>query len=213
MYPLFFLTNFGDPFLTIPLAAVVLCWLACASRPRAACSWALGFGCGASLVALSKFAYAAWDIGSTTLHFTGISGHTMLSTAVYPPVAAICASRAGPVAARYAIYAGFIFAVSIGLSRVAIGAHSWSEVVSGCVLGGAIAVMTLRVAASTPRLAAHALPQNHSNTYRTNAAKRGTAAFVTAALTIVLLGHGHIAPVSSWITDVAPKLTEWWSTL
>ncbi|MCD4547994.1 phosphatase PAP2 family protein, partial [Burkholderia pseudomallei] len=138
---LFFLTNFGDPMLTAPLAFAVLSWLAASRRRRAALVWALGFACAVGVVALTKFVYAGWGIGIAAWRFTGVSGHTMLGAAVYPLVAAICVRDAYP---RRALAAGLAFALAIGMSRVLLGFHSWSEIVSGWLLGAAVAASTAR---------------------------------------------------------------------
>lgn len=231
MHLLFFLTNFGDPFLTVPLAAAVLCWFAGTRQWRAAFCWTGGFACGTGAVALTKFAYAGWGIGIAALHFTGISGHTMLSAAVYPLVGAICASRAGQTAARYGARAGLAFAFAIGTSRVLFGFHSISEIVSGWLLGAGVGAATLRVV-TLAREAAVPLNGGERNGLangrrhadippragrkrdpRATLPPRGTAPFTAAVVVIVLLCHGRIAPLSDWIANAAPKLSEWSGTL
>jgi hypothetical protein len=231
MHALYYLTDFGDPFLAIPLALSVQCWLAATRQWRAARCWAAGFICGAGLVALTKFVYAGWDIGIATLHFTGVSGHTMLSTATYPLVASILVHRHGPVTVRRAIRSGIAFSIAIGVSRVAGGYHSWSEVVSGWLLGGCVALFTLRfVLCRTPAPHPHVTSEPPERTIvdrlRSPSPSRlygeqgehhayvaapsfDTGIFTVALIAIMFLCYGRVAPVSAWIAYLAPRVAEW----
>ena len=231
MHLLSFLTDFGDPFLTVPLALAIQCWLIGTRQWRAARCWAAGFVGGAGLVALTKFAYAGWNIGIAVLDFTGVSGHAMLSTAVYPIAAAICANRASPATVRRSMHAGLVFSLAIGVSRVAFGYHTWSEVVSGWLVGGYVATLTMRfflqrqplprvrisdtqygqtrgktrpAAPPEPRPAAQRQPLE-----RPAIPRHGTAMFAATLIVIALLCHGRVAPVSSWISSIAPGVAEW----
>lgn len=203
---LFFLTNFGDPYMTAPLAVAASGWLVATGRRRAALEWGAALACAIGLVALSKFVYAGWGIGIDALHFTGVSGHTMLGAAVYPLVAAI-AARDGR-RARAAL-GGLLFAFAIGWSRVALGFHAWSEVVSGWALGAAAAALTLRrmrvAPAEAPRTGR--MPGRAAGVRAAGA--RASVAFVAAACAIVVLSYGRTAPVSAWISIQAPKMAEW----
>ncbi|MDN7673174.1 phosphatase PAP2 family protein [Burkholderia oklahomensis] len=213
------LTNFGDPFLTAPLAVAVLSWLAATGRRRAALYWAIGFACAVGLVASTKFVYAGWGIGIAAWRFTGVSGHTMLGAAVYPLVAAICVRDAH---VRRALAAGLAFALAIGISRVLLGFHSWSEIASGWLLGAGVAMSTasrLRRAGDAHASAVRSMSMRADrNTHahvgavvarRAAGVSRSTIAFVAAACTIALSCYGRSAPVSAWISHTAPKVAEW----
>ncbi|WP_369828203.1 phosphatase PAP2 family protein [Burkholderia singularis] len=65
----------------------------------------------------------------------------MLSASVYPRVAPVCAR--GKMDLRFAIIAGLTFAFSIGVSRVVLGFHSWSEILPGWRVGVCAAVFTV----------------------------------------------------------------------
>ncbi|WP_441459922.1 phosphatase PAP2 family protein [Burkholderia thailandensis] len=225
---LFLLTNFGDPILTAPLAFAVLSWLAATGRRRAALVLAFGFACAVGVVAMTKFVYAGWGIGIAAWRFTGVSGHTMLGAAVYPLVAAICVRDAH---VRRAISAGLAFAFAIGLSRVLLGFHSWSEIVSGWLLGAAVAVSTARWARGIAGVhaggthAARNIPTplreygidvvyRHAGAdavavRRTARVSRSTVMFVAVACTIAVSCYGRSVPVSAWISHAAPKIAEW----
>jgi membrane-associated phospholipid phosphatase len=208
MHLLSFLTDFGDPYLTVPAALAIQCWLSATRQRNAARCWATGFVCGAGLVALTKFVYAGWNVGIPVLHFTGISGHTMLSASVYPVAAAICAYHSSPATTRRSIQMGALFSLAIGVSRVACGYHSWSEVVSGWLLGGYVALLTLRFITPLIKLPAPlepgtVAPREHPE--HTTISRGSTAMFSTVLIAIVLLCHGRVAPISVWIFDIAPK--------
>ena len=93
----------------------------------------------ASLVAATKIAFLGWGIGSARLDFTGVSGHTTLATAV-TLTAIHLLSRGLPRSYRLALLAvGLADALAVGLSRLAVQAHSFSEVCAGLVIGGLVA--------------------------------------------------------------------------
>ncbi|KVE38726.1 phosphatase PAP2 family protein [Burkholderia sp. TSV86] len=219
MHVFFLLTLFGDPFITGPLAVAVLAWFAAIGYRRAALYWALSFAGGVGLVALTKFVYSGWGIGIAAWRFTGISGHTMLSASVYPLVALVCAR--GKMGMRFAIVAGFAFAFSIGVSRVVLGFHSWSEILSGWMVGASAAVFTvsrmrradereLDEPTSAERRASQSAGLRASwMSESTAGVTRSTAAFAAVACIIAVLSYGRSVPVSAWISHVAPKVAEW----
>ena len=62
------------------------------------------------------------------------------------PAAYFISRRAGVRTRIAAALLGFAVGVAIGISRVALSAHSWSEIVAGCALGGLVALVYLRFA-------------------------------------------------------------------
>jgi membrane-associated phospholipid phosphatase len=74
----------------------------------------------------------------------------MFASAVYPLLmAALVSSR--PMRWQIAAVAvGYALALLIGVSRLMIGVHSWSEVLAGLALGGAVSAIALALA-HTPR--------------------------------------------------------------
>jgi membrane-associated phospholipid phosphatase len=184
----YFLSAFGDPYLTLPLACVIGLWLAATGRARSALVWGALFGCAMLMVGVTKFAYAGWGIELNAVHFTVISGHTMLSSAVYPMAFYLCARGLGARAGRWSARLGVLFAVLIGVSRVMIGAHSESEVVVGWLVGFALSAWLTR------RLAGiEAKPVRSSW-------------LALACMTTAVLCYGHPAPIQAWIADTAPQL-------
>jgi len=132
------ITDFGDSAVMLPAAATIALWLGAGGAWRAMAAWLLSFGLGAAAVVGTKIAFLGWGIGIATLNFTGISGHTMLATAV--TLTAIHLLTAGvPRPLRLGLMAvGLACALTVGISRLALDAHSVSEVCSGLIIGGLV---------------------------------------------------------------------------
>jgi hypothetical protein len=99
-------------------------------------AWLSGVIAATGVTTASKVAFLGFGIGSIALDFTGFSGHAMYSMAILPVLAAIMAGAPGAVL-------GVLVALAVLVSRVELQAHSWSEALSGALLGGAVAVWTL----------------------------------------------------------------------
>jgi membrane-associated phospholipid phosphatase len=136
---LYSLTWFGDSGFLLPAALWIAVWLGLrpATRPSALL-WILLFGVGSSLILATKLAFLGWGLGSATFNFTGISGHTAISASVWPVACWLAVSRWEHRVRVLAAAMGCLFALLIGLSRIALQAHSWSEVVIGYALGFAV---------------------------------------------------------------------------
>lgn len=130
------LTWLGDSGFLLPAALWIAVWLGIRSHTRAlALLWILLFGFGGSLIASSKIAFLGWGIGSARLDFTGFSGHTAIAASVWPVACWLAVSRwEHPVRVAAAVF-GWLLAAFIGLTRLALDAHSLSEVVAGYALG------------------------------------------------------------------------------
>ncbi len=109
----------------------------------AAWRWVAGIAAATGITTASKIAFLGFGIGSAALDFTGFSGHSMYATAILPVLAAIVGGRRGAIA-------GGLVALLVMLSRVEVNAHSWSEALSGMVLGGAVAWSTLSLYLAHP---------------------------------------------------------------
>lgn len=145
------LTRLGEMQILLPAAALALVSLFW--RPdarRLARFWVL-FLLGSTLVTTaSKVAFIGWGIGIPAIDFTGFSGHAMFAAAVYPLLFTTLASHAPRGAQRLALAGGFALALLVGISRIEVGAHSWSEVIAGLLLGSAVSIAAL-AQASLPR--------------------------------------------------------------
>lgn len=145
------LTRLGEFQILLPTMALVLLPLSRQSCGRAqALRWLLALAGAALFTLASKLAFIGWGVGSSRFNFTGVSGHAMFATAIYPLTFGILASQRAPLVQRLAVGAGFCMAALVGVSRVVVGAHSESEVLAGLLLGGAVSGGTL-VQAKLPR--------------------------------------------------------------
>jgi membrane-associated phospholipid phosphatase len=132
-------TWFGDSGFLLPAALWIAVWLGVHDSTRpSAWRWALLFGPGCCLIAVTKIAFLGWGIGIAAINFTGFSGHTALSASVWPVACWLAASQQVHRVRVAAASFGLAFAVLIGASRLALYAHSKSEVAAGFVLGIAI---------------------------------------------------------------------------
>ncbi|MCK9687524.1 phosphatase PAP2 family protein [Scleromatobacter humisilvae] len=98
--------------------------------------WVTGIVVVAGITTISKVAFLGFGYGIAAIDFTGFSGHSMFACSILPVIGAIVAGRSGTVA-------GVVLAVLITYSRVNLGAHSWSEAITGMALGAAAAGWTL----------------------------------------------------------------------
>ena len=154
------LTRLGEAQLLLPallLTAVLL--LRSPGGGRLVSVWLATTGAAALLTTATKVAFIGYGIGYAPLDFTGISGHAMFAAAVLPPLV-LLAGRAGLAAGvrstgglqgadgvggsggaggrghhRGLLLVGYALAGAVAVSRVRVGAHSWSEVAAGAALG------------------------------------------------------------------------------
>jgi membrane-associated phospholipid phosphatase len=179
-------SNFGDAALTLPLALVCAFWLRSVDK-RLAVYWAVALAAGMALVGVSKVLYAGCGVELSAINFRMISGHTMLSASVYTVAGGLLLGHFGKQWYRVGALGGLLFAALIGVSRVVIHAHTVAEVVSGWVLGAAIAMMLLVRVFDRPR-------------------KMPRAAFAGVALLVVsTLAYGRHAPFQAMIEHYS-----WW---
>lgn len=139
-----FVTRFGEAQILLPAALLV--GLLLASRPEgrpAASRWLAGLVLATGLTTLTKIAFIGWGIGSASLNFTGVSGHSMYASAIYPVLLAACAELLIGRGRMAAALLGAVIALVVGVSRLAVDAHSVSEVIAGFVVGGAVSLAVL----------------------------------------------------------------------
>lgn len=146
------LTRLGEAQLLLPALLLAVLWLS--RRPgggRLAGVWLAATAAAALLTTATKVAFIGYGIGYAPLDFTGISGHAMFAAAVLPPLVLLAGGAGGVGQRRRLLIAGYGLAGAVAVSRVMVGAHSWSEVVAGAALGalcsgGALASARMPVA-------------------------------------------------------------------
>jgi membrane-associated phospholipid phosphatase len=153
------LTRLGEAEILLP--AAVLTAMALFFRPhtrKLAIGWMLLLGAGAAITTASKVAFIGWGLGWAAINFTGISGHAMFASAIYPVLIVTCVATRTPRRRQWLLALGCGLALLVGVSRVVVGAHSMSEVVAGLLLGGALSATTLSYFESTSLVMRPLLP-------------------------------------------------------
>jgi membrane-associated phospholipid phosphatase len=148
------ISRLGEAQILIPAAALMV--LVLTARPqsrRLALHWLALIAVATVITTASKLAFLGWGIGFAPCDFTGISGHAMFAAAIYPVLAFVVLPTRTWGTARVAIAMGGMLALLVGLSRLMVGAHSNSEVLTGLLLGGTASVLAIRLASlPSPRL-------------------------------------------------------------
>ncbi|CUB00079.1 phosphatase PAP2 family protein [Thiomonas bhubaneswarensis] len=185
------ITDFGDSAVLIPLAGVVVMWIAQRHGLRLAVLWGVLLGLDAGVVALTKIAFMGWGIHPPGLDFTGLSGHSALSMLVWPTIGALLAAGQGLAMRRVLTLLGFLLAAAIVMSRLAIDVHTPPEAALGALWGAALALLFLvplgRATPTRSALAVWLLP-------------------LALALPLVLT-YGRIFPTNALLETVACALS------
>ena len=134
------ITSFGGITVMAPAAIAITAWLVVERSWRMALWWCLLFTAGMGLVVATKIAFIGWGIGIRSLDFTGFSGHSMRATAVIPVLFYLILQKASPIARATGVLIGIVFGVIVGVSRLVLHAHSVSEAIAGCILGGIVSL-------------------------------------------------------------------------
>lgn len=127
-------TDFADSAVLLPVAILVLVWL-WFKQPKVMALWwiaAVALCVGTTVIFKVYFFVCppAADLHSP-------SGHTGFGTLVYGSLATIVAAESQTRQRFLILAAGAVLILAIGLSRIAINAHTIAEVAFGFVVGGA----------------------------------------------------------------------------
>jgi membrane-associated phospholipid phosphatase len=136
------LSAFGESRLLLPAALIAMLFVAMSERPPVI-RWLWTFGTACALVLASKLAFLGWGLGWAAIDFTGFSGHSMVSAAIYPVLGYALGNRHSVRLAWGLALFGATLAVLIGISRVLLSAHSVSEVMLGLLIGGLVSGLVL----------------------------------------------------------------------
>ncbi|MGH7044399.1 MAG: phosphatase PAP2 family protein [Acetobacteraceae bacterium] len=136
-----FFTDFADQAVVLPLVLVLALVLTALGWRRGAAAWLVaGGGTLAAMLVLKLFALAC---GPPLLRSP--SGHAAAAGVVCGGIAVLAGLTGAAVGLAAA--AG---ALAIGLTRVALGTHSWPEVLLGGIIGVAGALALARMAGPRP---------------------------------------------------------------
>jgi membrane-associated phospholipid phosphatase len=137
----FFVTDFGDSAVTLPLAALTLLYLLLSHWPRTAAALAISLAASGAAIAALKLALQS--CGQRLLETTVInpSGHVVLSTMIYGALALLLGG-ALPRGWRWALYVPVgLLVAAIAVSRLVLHTHNLGEMLTGLAVGlGALAL-------------------------------------------------------------------------
>lgn len=137
----------GQASVTLPLAGLVFLHFWSAAGGARALRWLVTFAAGCSLVGIGKQAFEihGWSLPALSLY--NVSGHAMLTAAVYPILLMLLAVQCGGRrhAAAGAV-AGFMLAAVMLVALVVNSDHTLAETVAGLAVGLGVAVANLRPA-------------------------------------------------------------------
>ncbi|MEX8517090.1 MAG: phosphatase PAP2 family protein [Leptothrix sp. (in: b-proteobacteria)] len=147
------LTRLGEAQILLPAMGIALLWLVAhaPSRPLA-WRWASGTLLAAALTALTKVAFIGFGVGMAGIDFTGLSGHAMFSAAILPWLLNLLLRGRRQSVPGIDLLPGAVLALLIAISRVHVGAHSWSEALLGYALGGAVTLWLWSVPETMQRI-------------------------------------------------------------
>jgi membrane-associated phospholipid phosphatase len=184
------ITNLGDAGLTIPVAAGCALWLRVTDK-REALVWVAALAAALVLVGVNKILYAGCGVEIRSLDFRVISGHTMLTSAVWGVTFGLLAGSRDVRWYRFGAVAGLALGALIGFCRVVQDAHTPIEVVAGWFLGGGIAMFFLRRFFGQPRK----MP--------------GSVFAGLGLLAVSTIAYGHHAPIQQMLVTYSPWLCRW----
>lgn len=137
------LTHLGSSSLLLPIFVIVAYGAWHAGQGAAARVWTFALCVATVITLVTKCLFWGWGIGSATLNFTGVSGHTLLAASVFPVLFHWLLAPAWPW--RYqGVALGLLLAAVVAMSRVVLGAHSASEVVVAWLMGLVVSGLTVR---------------------------------------------------------------------
>lgn len=150
MIPWHKITFVGDSVVLLPAGLVIFIWLLAGRAWRMAFWWAFLYGAGLTLVVATKIAFIGWGMGIASLDFTGLSGHAMRASAVFPVLGWLFLQRSTPARRRLGMLAATGIGVLIAVSRVVVHAHSISEAVLGWATGSAVEAIFIALSSHLP---------------------------------------------------------------
>ncbi|CAG9177229.1 hypothetical protein LMG23992_03447 [Cupriavidus laharis] len=127
-----------------PLAGIVAVRLAWLGLWRRAFYWLFSLGAGTLVILVGKlaFEFGGWFVPSVNVY--SVSGHALLTAAVYPVLFSVSGEARGDRAARFGMFAGICVAVLAAVALVAGRYHTATETLIGMGVGLIVAWTNLR---------------------------------------------------------------------
>jgi membrane-associated phospholipid phosphatase len=183
------ITSLGGAGMTLPLAFAIALWLAVGYTWRMAAGWLVLLGAAIGVVTVTKLAFLGWGVGVRELDFTGVSGHAMLSTAVYPVALFLMLLWTRPPVRVLGVLLGLAAGMAVGVSRVVLSAHSPSEAITGCLVGAVAALLFVRMA------------------WKAQPERLSAVQVAVSLMVLAVLMHGVHVPTQRWVTHIALKVS------
>ena len=183
------ITFLGDSTMTIPGACILALWLGINRMWRPLLAWLFAFGCAMMIVVISKLLFMGWDITLPMLNFTGFSGHTASSSALYLSIALLLTQDSSRSRRAVVLTLTALLVTAVGLSRLMIKVHSESEVLLGLLVGATAAwAFGQSLRQSAPPLRHLLLP-------------------LGLAVALMMTGFDKPAPTQSFLQELAKNLS------
>src|ERR1035437_1831684 len=132
------ISHLGWVGISLPMLAFSATGLWQSHQQAAVRIWLLAITLAVAVTVASKVLFFGWGFGIASLNFTGLSGHTLLATSILPMFFCWLGASDKPRFRRAGAIFGLVLGVVVGVSRVVLGAHSSSEVVSAWFVGAAV---------------------------------------------------------------------------
>ena len=137
------ITHLGSSSLLIPIMVITVINLWLSNQKQVAYLWMVTLGLAITFTTITKVMFFGWGIGIALLDFTGVSGHTLLATSIYPILFYSAYGGAQTKFRNIGLWFGIVLSLLVGTSRIAIGAHSMSEVIPAWILGMLVCALVL----------------------------------------------------------------------
>ena len=137
------ITHLGSSSLMIPIMAIAVISLWTSNQKQVVYLWMASLGLAITFTVFTKIIFFGWGIGIAWLNFTGVSGHTLLATSIYPILFFTAYGGAQTKFKNTGLWFGLILSLAVGTSRIVLGTHSISEVISGWILGLLVCMLVL----------------------------------------------------------------------
>jgi membrane-associated phospholipid phosphatase len=181
------ITDVGDAAVMLPVAVVLIVWLAAGRAWKLAALNCVVLGIGLGLVTLTKVTYVAWGFGFPKLPLFVISGHAMLATMVLMAASYYLLARRALEWRLGAVFVAFCVGGLVAASRVMVNAHPFPEALVGFMLGAALGAMLVRAAIA-------ARPPTQTPAY-----------LFICLIAVFAISYGQQAPSNRLILDIARK--------